>query len=57
MTTSGHNIILIGDGCVCARLNLSLFACTAFSVAVICGRLLLISCMWTYVLIFSEIKW
>lgn len=30
MTTSGHNIILIGDGCVCARLNLSLFAWTAF---------------------------
>ena len=59
MTTSGHNIILIGDGCVRApaRLNLSLFAWTIFSGAVICGRLLLISCMWTYVLIFSEMKW
>ena len=45
MTTSGHNIILIGDGCVRPCLNLSLFAWTAFSVAVICGRLLLISCM------------
>lgn len=44
MTSSGHNIILIGDGCVCARLSLSLFAWTAFSVAVICGRLVLLSC-------------
>jgi len=46
MTTSGHNIILIGDRCVRARVStLILFAWTAFSGAVICGRLLLISCM------------
>ena len=45
--TSGHIIILIGDGRV--RLNLSLAVWTSFSVAVGCSTLLLLSCIWTYV--------